>query len=98
MGPLQATVLPCLRHNYAVVKIKVLTIFIPTVAVYQACLWAMNEGLEYTLVLLLMVSHTPTLHDTCSAHRQVQLDIHTLKRLFGQRLRALTSDGIEVIT
>ena len=51
----------CLRHNYAVFKIEVLTIFILAVAIHQVCLWALREALEYTLVLLLVVCQAPTL-------------------------------------
>ena len=49
----------CLRHNYAVFKIEVLTIFITAVAIHQVCLWAIREALEYTLVLLLVVCQAP---------------------------------------
>ena len=97
MQPLQANAQSCLRHHYAVHIMEVLTILIQAVAVYQACLQAITEGLEYTLVLLFVVFQTATLEYTCSAHGQLQLDIHMLKRLFGQRLRALIKEGIEVI-
>ena len=90
MSPMQATVQPCLRHSYRVLKTEVLTIFIPTVACYQACPWGITEGLKYKLVLLLVVSQTPTIQDTYTAHGEIQLDIHTSKHLFGERLRALT--------
>ena len=68
MGPLNANIQSCLRHNYMILIIQTLVIFIPTVAVYQVCLWASTEGVEYAFVLSMLVSQTPALQYTCSAH------------------------------
>ena len=38
MGPLYATIKSCLRHDYRIFIVQILVIFLPTVAVYQACL------------------------------------------------------------
>ena len=85
MGPLQATVRPCLWHNSTVLIVDVLDIFLPTVAVNQGCLYTIAEGLKYKLVLLSVVTQRPSLRNGCSAHGQGQLHIHRLKRLFGQQ-------------
>ena len=42
------------------------------------------------MVLLFLVTQTPTLWQTSSAHGEVHVDIRTLKCLSGERLQALT--------
>ena len=69
MGPLWATIKSCLRHDYTILIVQRLVIFIPTIAVYQACLWGISEGVEYAFVFSMVVSQTPALQYTCSAHR-----------------------------
>ena len=65
--------------------------------VHDTGLGTSAEVPENFLIFRLIVGLTPSLEDSSCAHRQVQLDVHTLESLFGKSLRALTNKRIEVV-